>query len=161
MCYLVVNGPLNDARNLTRTDRQNSEDPCGVGRKGIEALKRTCDPLGLTCLCSSLVSEPAVTRLLLSTGIMGCRADGRRGDSPHTCALLQLACVGEDGSFKCCMSARSPAAWEHTDHMHGSVGRQAALTATKAIQLCSLGLAQLRRSDSTWKTVRRLHTSNT
>lgn len=105
--------------------RQNFEVPRG-GKQGIEAFKKTCDLLGVTCLCSSLVSEPAVTRLLLSTGIMGCRVDGRRGDSR---ALLQLVCVGEDGSFKCCMFVRSPAAWEHTDHMHGNVGRQAVLTA--------------------------------
>lgn len=45
--------------------------------------------------------------------------------------LLQLVCVGEDGSFKCSMSVCSPAAWEHYDHMHGDVGRQAVLEAGK------------------------------
>lgn len=53
----------------------------------------------------------------------------RRKQSAYMCALFQLVCVGEDGSFKCCMSVRSPAAWEHTDHMHGNVGRLGVLTA--------------------------------
>lgn len=113
--------------------------------KGIEAFKKTCDLLGLTCLCSSLFSEPAATRLPLSAGIMRCRADGHRRDSRHiymcVCVCLpQPVCVGEDGSLKCCVSVRSPAAWEHADHMHGAAGRRAVLTGRrKAIPLCSLG----------------------
>lgn len=43
------------------------------------------------------------------------------------CALLRLVCVGEDASLKCCTSAHSQAAWEHTDHMHSNVGRPAVL----------------------------------
>lgn len=115
-------------------------------------MKKTRDLLGLTCLCSSLFSEPAVTRLLLSTRIMRCPADGQRRQ--YMCVSLQLVCVGEDGSFKCLMSVCCQATWEQTDHMHGNVGRQAVLMAgKKASQLCSLCLAQLLWSDSTWKTV--------
>lgn len=40
---------------------------------GKETFKETCDPLGLTFLCLTLVSEPAVTCLVLSSGIMGYR----------------------------------------------------------------------------------------
>lgn len=101
---------------------------CGQ-EKGMEALKKTCDLFGLTCLCSSLFSEPAVTLLLLSTRIRRCPADGQR--QQYVCVPLQVLCVGEDGSFKCFMSVCCPATWEQTDHMHGNVGRQALLMAGK------------------------------
>lgn len=95
---------------------------------GINAFKKTCNLLGINCLCSSLFSEPAVTRLLLSTGITGCRADGRR-QSACKCALLQHVFGGEDGSSKCSLTVCSPVTWEQTDHMHGTVGIQAVLMA--------------------------------
>lgn len=69
-----------------------------------------------------------MTRLLLSTGITGCRADGRR-QSACKCALLQHVFVGEDGSSKCSMTVCSTVTWEQTDHMHGTVGIQAVLMA--------------------------------
>lgn len=76
-------------------NRQNSEVPCG--RKETDALKKTCDLLGLTRLCSSRVSEPAVTRLQLSAGITGCRADARRGGSLHICACSAWPYAREEG----------------------------------------------------------------
>lgn len=103
-----------------------------VDEKG-QGFKKSCDlpVVDLTYRCSSLVSEPAVTLLPLSTGIMCCRTDGGRGDTLHICVCvfsLQLVCGGKDASFKCCTSVCSPAAWEHTDHMHSNAGRAAVLT---------------------------------
>lgn len=57
----------------------------------------------------------------------------KKRPAPYVCVSvcvisLQLECVGEDASFKCCASVCSPAPWEHTDHMHSNVGRAAVLT---------------------------------